>query len=579
MAGLLSEMNPNTVPSPVPSKKSKKSIMSEARRKVRVLSPPPSHGAKSKHVKEVVPSRKPALVDTPPATSSFEEDDGAIMDFGDDENRPMSDTVPSSPIAKALERKTATHVKIEEQDDDEDAMDVMQAYGDEAVTSKSINLAGSRPQPKILKTSYPSPESSSPTRPNATEVDASAWNDVTSKLNVVSSSPASDSQVFGKMRPQDAVEDDGSLRMFWLDYTEINGSLCLFGKVKHRQSGKFLSAFVKVDNILRKLYFLPRDYRHRSGRDTSDEVGMNDVYEEVDSIMSRLKVGLHKIKECSRKYAFEIPTIPKEADYLKCLYPYDKQQLPMDLQGETFSHVFGTNTALFEQFVLWKNIMGPCWLRIDDADFTTVNNASWCKLECSVAKPATITPIPESENLETPRLTLMSLALRTQYNVKDNKQEILVASARIYENVSLTDTTSPEKMPSTTFTVMRPSGTTYPIGFEPETKKQKGTFSLEKSEAMLLSKFLALFERIDPDVLMGHQLQEVEYGILLNRLKERKTPGWHRIGRLKRSEWPKNFNKAGASFFAERQLIAGRLMCDLANDMGKVFETTLCFRT
>jgi hypothetical protein len=35
---------------------------------------------------------------------------------------------------------------------------------------------------------------------------------------------------------QDVVEDDGSLRIFWLDYTEVNGSLCLFGKVKNKQS-------------------------------------------------------------------------------------------------------------------------------------------------------------------------------------------------------------------------------------------------------------------------------------------------------------------------------------------------------
>lgn len=32
---------------------------------------------------------------------------------------------------------------------------------------------------------------------------------------------------------------------------------------------------------------------------------------------------MHKIKSSTRKYAFELPDIPKEADYLKCMYPYD----------------------------------------------------------------------------------------------------------------------------------------------------------------------------------------------------------------------------------------------------------------
>lgn len=478
----------------------------------------------------------------------------------------MSDPLPSSPVAKAIERKAQVSIKIEE-DDEEDILDVAQAAGHDGGNSMSVNMTGSRPAPKIQKSALPTPENSSPPLPAVRDVDASSWTNINSKLNVLSS-PA-DPPSFGKLRARDAVEDDGSLRLFWLDFTEINGSLCLFGKVKNKTTGDYVSAFLKIDNILRKLYFLPREYRRRNGRDTSEEVGMNHVYEEVDDIMTKLKVGMHKIKPCSRKYAFELPGIPKEADYLKLLYPYDKPALPLDTTGETFSHVFGTNTALFEQFVLWKNIMGPCWLKIEEADFTAVNNASWCKLECAATQPALITPLAESEGPETPPLSLMSLALRTQLNVKENKQEILAISARVYEGVSLTDTTPPEKLPCKTFTVMRPAGSIYPMGFEAETKKYRGTIMLAKSEQFLLSTFLALFEKMDPDVLMGHQIQEVDYSILLSRLREKKTPGWHRIGRLKRGEWPKNFNKGGSSFFAERQLVAGRLMCDVANDMGK----------
>ena len=481
----------------------------------------------------------------------------------------MSDPMPSSPLSKAVERKASVPVKKEEfdGDDDNDLMEVAEAIGHHENKSNSVNMTGSRPPPKIKQENYPTPASSSPIKPAPETVNPS-WNDVREKLNVLSS-PGQEMKAFGKLQAQDAVEEDGSLRIFWIDFTEINGSLCLFGKVKNKRTGAFVSAFVKVDNILRKLYFLPRERRHKHGRETDEEVDMEDVYQEVDEMMSRLKVGMHKIKPCTRKYAFELPDVPKEGEYLKLLYPYDKSVLPMDVKGETFSRAFGTNTSLFEQFVLWKNIMGPCWLTIDDADFSAVNNASWCKFECQVSKPASISPVPDTENLEVPPLTLMSLSFRTQLNMKENKQEILVASARVYENIAITDTTPPEKIPCKTFTVMRPSGSTYPLGFEAETRKQRGTFMLEKSEQLLLSKFLALFDRMDPDVIMGHQLQEVDLSILLSRLKEKKTPGWHRLGRLKRGEWPKNFNKGGG-FFTERHLIAGRLMCDVANDMGKV---------
>lgn len=563
MASLLGEVDTNLVSRHAPTRNI---VKSEARRKVRVLSPPLSEKRRREKAHALDENDMPSSPMKAQALHSDDLDDDQLP--LPDEDVPMSDILPSSPISKAVERKNITVKPEELEDDDIDLMDVAEVTADSGTKAENINMTGSRPPPKIKPEAPPALASSSPVKSLPEVMDAS-WNDVRNKLNVLSS-PAPEMRSFGKLRAQDVVEEDGSLRIFWLDYTEVNGSLCLFGKVKNKQNGSYSSAFVKVDNILRKLYFLPREYRHKHGRETEEEVGMEDVYTEVDEMMSRLKVGMHKIKPCKRKYAFEMPGVPKEeTDYLKLLYPYDKAALPMEAKGETFSNVFGTNTSLFEQFVLWKNIMGPCWLKIDQADFSAVTNASWCKFECQAAKPALINPVPDSENLDTPPLTLMSLSFRTQLNVKENKQEILMASARLYEDISLTDTTPPEKLPCKTFTVMRPVGGSYPLHFEAEAKKQRGTIILEKSEQFLLSKFLALFEKMDPDVIMGHQLQDVDLGILLSRMREKKTPGWHRIGRLRRGDWPKHFNKGG-NFFAERQLIAGRLMCDIANDMGKV---------
>lgn len=52
---------------------------------------------------------------------------------------------------------------------------------------------------------------------------------------------------------------------------------------------------------------------------------MEDVYAEVAEAMTKLGVGTHKIKPSSRRYAFELPDIPKEADYLKLMYPYESE--------------------------------------------------------------------------------------------------------------------------------------------------------------------------------------------------------------------------------------------------------------
>ena len=561
MDDLLGEIDTNTASR---SATRMRPVKTEARRKTRVLSPPVSENRPVAKTRRTNDSNS-YMPDTPPATNTYADDDD-LPTFNDDDV-PMSDAIlPSSPVTKAVERKLKPVVKFEEEE--EDLMEVALPTGHNGVPVASVNMAGRRPVVKIKKVDYPTPASSSPVGSSTALMDASSWNDVTSKLNVMSS-PAPQTTGVGKMKAEAVLEEDGSLHMFWTDYTEINGSLCLFGKVKDKTTGGYASCFVKIDNVFRELYFLPREYRHVRGVATDQEVEMSDVYEEVDSIMSKHRVTMHKIKPCTRKYAFELPDVPKEADYLQLLYGYDKMPLSAELTGETFSRVFGTNTSLFEQFVLGKNVMGPCWLKIADADCGAIHNASWCKLEVSVTKPNNITVLSNSDNLDAPPMTLMSLSLRTTFNAKDNKQEILMASAMIYDNFSLTDTTSIDEMPCKSFTIMRPNGASFPVGFQPEVAKLKGNFSLMKTEKELLSLLMAMFQRHDPDVLMGHRLDDVDYSVLLNRLRENKTPGWHRVGRLKRSDWPKNFGKGGGSFFAEKQLAAGRLLCDLANDLGK----------
>ncbi len=563
LADLLGEVDSN-VPAPLP-RTSKKRERSAERRRARVRSPVREARQPVAKKTKVVDDRLPS----PAADDTAMADDDFIMPMDDAAaglpDMPTSDPAPSSPTIKAAERKA---VKMEAEEEDED--DMMEVAHAGAITATSVNMSASRAIKKLVKADpYPSPASSSPTKAPESSVDASSWNDINQKLNVVTSS-ATETRSIGKISSADAVEEDGSLNFFWTDYTEINGSLCLFGKVLNKKTRHYVSCFVKVDNILRKLYFLPRRNRMRAGEETSEEVEMMDVYNEVDTIMSKMNVGMYKIKACTRKYVFELPDIPKEGQYLKLLYPYTKHQIEMGTTGETYSHIFGTNTALFEQFVLWKNIMGPCWLKIQDADFGSVKNASHCKLEVLVEHPSMVSTLGEGDNLDAPPLTMMSIALRTTFNAKDNKQEILALSARIYEDVSLSDTTPADKLPCRTFTLIRPNGNAFPLGFEKMAKdRKKGLTKVMKQESEMLSFFLAQIDVVDPDVIMGHQLEGVQYSILLNRLHEKKVHQWSRLGRMRRSQWPSSIGKAGGNVFAERQVIAGRLLCDLANDAGK----------
>jgi DNA polymerase alpha subunit A len=279
MASLLGEVDSN-IPGKAPSYS--KSVKSSDRRKTRVLSPP---------VQDRAPARRSRNDDLPenPSTDAVaslgaqdDEDAYFVPQYNDDV--PMSDPpLPSSPAVKAVERREQAQVK-EEPAEEDDLMEVAEVAAHSNVKAQKVNFKGSRPAPKLAQPVYPTPASSSPTRMPIDDIDMANVNRVTEQLNILSS-PEKGTVSAGKVSEKDTLEDDGTLRFFWTDYTEVNGSLCLFGKVKNRTTGSYVSCFVKVDNILRKLYFLPREYRRRHGRDTDEEVEMGDVYGEVDELM------------------------------------------------------------------------------------------------------------------------------------------------------------------------------------------------------------------------------------------------------------------------------------------------------
>ena len=54
-------------------------------------------------------------------------------------------------------------------------------------------------------------------------------------------------------------------------------------------------------------------------------MGIPEVLDEVEDIMTKHNAGTRKSKSSTRKYAFELPEVPKEADYLKLMYSYESK--------------------------------------------------------------------------------------------------------------------------------------------------------------------------------------------------------------------------------------------------------------
>lgn len=503
-----------------------------------------------KQNKENIPTIKKEVPSSPPVADDFDNMDYDMMDFDDDS---VSHQPPSSP-------SKAPRIKKEEEDDDMAPTTLHGGKRAALVNKKAVSQLDIKPDIKL---------SSSPPLGVAMEApDASEWLDINSALNKTSSETFENPS---KISIADVTDDPDNCQFFWMDYREFGDALALFGKTKTKE-GKFVSSFVYIPNFKRELYFLPRPFKVINNVETEEPVEISDVYTEVAALLQKMGVSEFASKDEERKYCFELPDVPREATYLKVLYNYSRtNQLPMDHSGQTFSRVFGTNTNIFENFVLSREIMGPCWLTLKNV--APLDQVSWCSLEAKVSSPMDITPVPENDAPPAPPMTLMAISLRTVMNHSLNKQEIVTISARVYPNVAHDVTTPAEKLESIAFTLTRPpteKERTFLVEKEADrqNKGAKTVWDLRTEEAVL-TEFLNRMQKYDPDVLIGHSLENTHFNILAHRINDKKIQGWSRLGRYhQRGNMPPSFAKSG-NFFAQRQLAIGRLMCDISNVFGK----------
>ncbi|KAJ3061739.1 DNA polymerase alpha catalytic subunit, partial [Podochytrium sp. JEL0797] len=371
---------------------------------------------------------------------------------------------------------------------------------------------------------------------------------------------------------KDYFEEDGRVFAYWFDAYEKDGIVYLFAKVFNKAEQKFVSCCITVNNISRVLFVLPRLTKRVGGVDTTEAVTPQDLYEEFDNVRSKFQVKEHKSRMVSRKYAFELPGVPVESDYLKVAYSYKYPPIPTDTTGVTFSHIFGTNANALENFLIKRKIMGPCWLEISEPAISR-QSISWTKLELTLTSPKLVSIVSDTrldELANPPRLmtpppfVALSLSLRTVVNHQKNANEIVVACAMVYNNVSIDGASAPSAPLS--YTVIRPlTDVPMPVGLKDlvaTAKKSGRSMEVLPNEKGLLNYLMAILHRTDPDIIIGHNFIGVDLDILLHRLKANKVDAWSKVGRLRRTKWPKLQTGAGDASFQERTVASGRILCD-----------------
>ncbi|KAK4879037.1 hypothetical protein RN001_007183 [Aquatica leii] len=358
------------------------------------------------------------------------------------------------------------------------------------------------------------------------------------------------------------VEGKQVFRFFWWDaYENVfkrPGEIFLFGKTYCEAVKSYVSCCVTIQNIERKIYLLPRTHvldLHRQPTETP--VTMIDVYHEFNNNYApRLCLQSFKSRKVTKNYCFD-PEIPTESEYLEIRYSAKSPRLDPEIckdGGKTFSTVFGSKSSFLEIFLLERKIKGPCWLDIVNAE-PIQNPLSYCKFEVRCSKAVDVSIV--SDVIPPPPLLLLTVNLKTAINPKTMNNEIVMMSFLIHSAYAV-DKKPPNPLFEQHFCVFTRIGDqVLPYDIHDCLQKFKAT-RVQKmdSERALLNYFLAQVVKIDPDVIVGHDMLDYQIGLICERLLQCKINQISRLSKVKRSDVP---NKR----LLEKELFVGRLVCDI----------------
>ncbi|KAL7374271.1 hypothetical protein ABVT39_025356 [Epinephelus coioides] len=479
--------------------------------------------------------------------------------------RPSARLTPSTP-ALPVEKQKA---KVEEMDE-ENVNDALAFDGVDFDEPMEVGLEEEE-KPALKDDAEPSPKAAAmavKVEPKAEPQDpvllssriGSSWGQ--EEEGAASEAPAEIQVDSSKLPLVEGADGEQVFRFYWLDAFEDPysqpGVVYLFGKVWIESAKSHVSCCVSVRNIERTMYILPREYKvnTKTGEVSDTPVGMMDVYQEFNELSEKFKIMKFKSKKVEKSYAFEIPDVPTQSEYLEVRYSAEFPALPSDLKGATFSHIFGTNTSSLEHFLLSRKIRGPCWLDIKTPQLIS-QPVSWCKVEALVLRSDLVTVV---KDLSPPPITVMSISLKTVQNPKTHHNEIVSLAALVHYQFHM-DKAPPQPPYQTHFCVVsKPVDCIFPYDFKDAVRKKNGKVEIAATERTLLGFFLAKLHKIDPDVLVGHDIFGFDLEVILQRINVCKVPHWSKMGRLRRANMPK---LGGRSAFAEKSATCGRLVCDV----------------
>ncbi|MPC41204.1 DNA polymerase alpha catalytic subunit [Portunus trituberculatus] len=171
-------------------------------------------------------------------------------------------------------------------------------------------------------------------------------------------------------------------------------------------------------------------------------------------------------------------------------------------------------------------------------------------------KPEYVIPV---SGLAVPPLVVMTVRVQTTLKPKTSENEICMISCLIHHEFPI-NKAAPQPPFQTHFCAMtHPSDVPWPWDLKDALEHNQMKIEKSQSERALLCFFLAKMHKIDPDVVVGHDILGFDLPVLLDRIKKENIPHWSRLGRLRRTHKLKTTGKG----YEEKTAMCGRLLCDV----------------
>ncbi|KAI8067527.1 DNA polymerase family B-domain-containing protein [Gongronella butleri] len=426
----------------------------------------------------------------------------------------------------------------------------------------------------------------------STQQDTESWLDHATYMLQQLSEKSSVTPAPASFDTLDGIECDtrGYVPFWWMDAQqfEAHGYVYLFGKVYNASEDAYHSCCVLVKNIKRTIYVLPRDSKYKDTSFTPtqnsqvtqttqrESVSKEQVMTEFRDVLLQCNVSNYTCTVERKKYAFDLPDVPREADYLKYQYSYADPAPPSDLNGETYSHVFGTTTMPLEHLLVQRGIKGPQWLYLQEprvlVDQQDVRS-SWCHYELEIDDMNRVHALPTDDHatqpLPTPPLCIMSIHLLTSLDIDAKVNNIVAASIFVQPKVNIdqADQVAEQENARIALVCLQNKGL-WPNNMQAHlTKAEDAGLKIHAvfNEYILLSLLCTYIQRFDPDILVGHDFTGFTLDVLLRRMRDLRVAWWHKIGRLQWADMPHlQYGPGGTGYSSakERRVLAGRLVCD-----------------